>query len=447
MKEIKTKPKGGRPKLLESAAKAPKTAMKDVWLKSKEKAVSECKETPFASQQGETSNAPANSAGDQMLSSMETTARKGADLTYRGGKKLAQTTVRKMREKREVSRVLQKAKGVADQARKAAQIKTKNAVVKGGVKGKPAKTVKTASRSVKDVKQSVKSVKTTHQAAKAAQQAVKAAQKTAQATAKATQKAAQATRSAAKAAATGAKVTVKATVTAVKAAIAAVKGLISVIAAGGWVAVVIILIICIVAMLLGSVFGIFFSGEYTGSSQTLKDAVLEIQADYENSIEEIKRQNDHDVVEVSGAEIDWPEVLAVYAVKTGSTQEIATMDENKKAALNAIFWDTHTITYHSETRQVTEVTASVDKDGNLIGTENTTSKKHLLISVCHKTVAEMAELYGFSDTQEQQFTALLQPENDSLWTAILSDRKTKDSFLTGREQMVYTTAGPTTSGS
>ena len=43
--------------LLESAAKAPKTAMKDVWLKSKEKAVSECKETPFASQQGETSNA------------------------------------------------------------------------------------------------------------------------------------------------------------------------------------------------------------------------------------------------------------------------------------------------------------------------------------------------------------------------------------------------------
>ena len=88
MKEIKTKPKGGRPKLLESAAKAPKTAMKDVWLKSKERAVSELKETPFASQQGETSNAPANSAGDQMLSGMESTVRKDADLTYRGGKKL-----------------------------------------------------------------------------------------------------------------------------------------------------------------------------------------------------------------------------------------------------------------------------------------------------------------------------------------------------------------------
>ena len=73
MKEIKTKPEGGKPKLLESAAKAPKTAMKDLWLKSKEKSISELKETPFASQQGESFNAPANTAGDQMLSGMEST--------------------------------------------------------------------------------------------------------------------------------------------------------------------------------------------------------------------------------------------------------------------------------------------------------------------------------------------------------------------------------------
>ena len=111
MKEIKTKPEGGKPKLLESAAKAPKTAMKDLWLKSKEKSISELKETPFASQQGESSNAPANTAGDQMLSGMESTAKKGADLTYRGGKKLAQTTAKKVREKREVDRIRKRAEG------------------------------------------------------------------------------------------------------------------------------------------------------------------------------------------------------------------------------------------------------------------------------------------------------------------------------------------------
>lgn len=323
MEEIKTKPKGGRPKLLDSAARVPKTAMKDLWLESRGKAVSEYKETLFSNQQEETSNAPANNAVDQMLSETKGTMKKSADLTCRGGKKLAHTTAGEMREKREVSRVLQEAKGAADQAGKAAQIKTKNAVARGGVKSKPAKTVKTASRSVKGVKQSAKGVKTAQHSAKTAQQAAKAAQKTAQATAKA--------------AVTGAKIAVKATVTAVKAAIAAVKGLTSVIAAGGWVAVVVILLICIIAMLLGSVFGIFFSGEDTGSGQTIRDAITEIQANYQDMIEEIKRQNTHDVVEVSGAQIDWPEILAVYAVRTASTQEVATMDENKKTVLKAMF--------------------------------------------------------------------------------------------------------------
>ena len=62
MKEIKTKPEGGKAKLLENAARIPKTAMKDLWIKSKEKSILELKETPFASQCVESSNAPANSA-------------------------------------------------------------------------------------------------------------------------------------------------------------------------------------------------------------------------------------------------------------------------------------------------------------------------------------------------------------------------------------------------
>ena len=160
MKEIKQKPDSKKPKLLESAAKAPKTAMKDLWLKSKDKSIVELKETPFASQRGESSNAPANSAGDQMLSGMETTAKKGANLTYRGGKKLAQATARKVKEKREISRTLSEAKDAGGKAGKAAKntssnIRTKNTVAKA-VKGKPQKAVKTASRSVKGVKQSAK---------------------------------------------------------------------------------------------------------------------------------------------------------------------------------------------------------------------------------------------------------------------------------------------------
>ena len=147
LKEIKTKPEGGKPKLLDKAAKAPKTAMKDLWLKSKDKSISELKETPFASQRGESSNAPANTAGDQMLSGMETAAKKGANLTYRGGKKLAQATARKVKEKREISRTLSGAKDAGGKAVKntSSKIRTKNTVAKT-IKGKPQKAVKTASR-------------------------------------------------------------------------------------------------------------------------------------------------------------------------------------------------------------------------------------------------------------------------------------------------------------
>ena len=103
LKEIKTKPEGN-PKVLDTAARVPNSALKALWLKSKEKSISELKETPFASKRQESANEPANTAGEQMLSGMETAAKKGANLAWRGGKKLAQDTARKIREKRALSR-------------------------------------------------------------------------------------------------------------------------------------------------------------------------------------------------------------------------------------------------------------------------------------------------------------------------------------------------------
>ena len=87
--------------------------------RSKEKTVLGLKETPFAGQNEESSNTPANSAANQTVSGMKTAAQKGADLTYRGGKKLAQTASRKVREKREASRVIKEAKDAAGQTGKA----------------------------------------------------------------------------------------------------------------------------------------------------------------------------------------------------------------------------------------------------------------------------------------------------------------------------------------
>ena len=257
LREIKTKPEGGSPKLLKRAAKMPKAAMKDIWLKATEKTVSEVKETPFDSLRDESTNAPANNGGEQMVSGIETAVKKGTDMAGRVGETVASTAARKVKKARETARAakgLQEARNTTEEAARFTsapeKIRMKPTAVKA-VRGKPTKAVKTASRSMRGVKQGAKSIKIaqtvakrTRQAAKASVQAIRRSQQVARA-------AVHTIRAAAHAIAAAAKATV-----------AAVKGLAAAIAAGGWVVLLIILIVCLAAMLFGSVFG-------AGSDQNL----------------------------------------------------------------------------------------------------------------------------------------------------------------------------------
>lgn len=54
-------------------------------------------------------------------------------------------------------------------------------------------------------------------------------------------------------------------------------------------------------LMAGSYFGIFFSGEDTGTGQTVRTAVQEISQDYEIRLGAIKSGTRHDVLEMSGA--------------------------------------------------------------------------------------------------------------------------------------------------
>ena len=125
------------------------------------------------------------------------------------------------------------------------------------------KTIKTAGKGT--AKAAQRSVKTTKTAIKTTQQAAKTAQKTAQATVKASQKAAQAAKAAAKATVAGVKAAVKATIAAVKAIIAATKALVAAIAAGGWVAVMMILVVVLLGCAL-ALFGGNSGGDYQAVS-------------------------------------------------------------------------------------------------------------------------------------------------------------------------------------
>lgn len=287
------------------------------------------------------------------------------------------------------------------------------------------KTIKfTTKGTVKSAEKSVKTAQSTSKAAiKTAEHTAKTAQKTAQASVKAAQQAAQAAKATAKATAHAVKVAVKATIAAVKAIIAGTKALIAAIVAGGWVAVVVILVICLIGLLVSSVFGIFFSGEDSGNGMTMQTVVREINTEYDTRLDEIKNGTAHDVLEMSGSRAVWKEVLAVYSVKTttdpDNPQEVATMDDNKKQLLTDIFWEMNEINSRTETKTETVITESDDGHGNIVQTETTVTRTYLYITVSHKTAEEMADKYGFNADQREQLSELLAEENNSLWSQVL----------------------------
>ncbi len=86
--DIRLKPERAKPKVLDAAAKAPKKAAKNILRTSKDKAVTELKDTPFAGYDGSSLNTPAADAADSMLSAAKRTAEGGTSSVYRGGKRL-----------------------------------------------------------------------------------------------------------------------------------------------------------------------------------------------------------------------------------------------------------------------------------------------------------------------------------------------------------------------
>lgn len=327
--------------------------------------------------------------------------------TYDGSKKLVEQIKQK---RRDGDSIKQTAKSTGKQSFKTMKKDIKTA-------GKSThKSVKTAESSARTT------IKTTEKAAKTAEKTLKASQKAAKASAKAAKKSAEAAKKAAEVAAKTAKAAVKATIAAVKAIVAGIKSLVSAIAAGGWVAVVIIIVIVMVALIVGSCFGLFYSaGDSTG--MTMQTAISDINTEYQAKIDETKNSTSHDILEMRGSRARWQEVLAVYAVKTttdpNNAQEVATMDEGKYEILKGVFWDMHQISKSTETKTVTTYTETVNEDGEIITTEKSETKTILYITIKHLTVDEMKSKYGFNDSQKAQLDEMLTEDKAKLWSAVL----------------------------
>lgn len=199
---------------------------------------------------------------------------------------------------------------------------------------------------------------------------------------------------------------------ALRAIIAAAQSLLAAIAAGGSTVVAMVLVICLIGLLIASPFGIFFSGEDSGTGYTMPEAVTMLNTEFTDRIEQIKAENSYDELDMDNAGsaamvANWRDVLAVYAVRTttdnASPDEVATLTEEKMEILREIFWDMNAISYHLET-----VSGGEDEGDTVILRITVTVKDHL----------QMADEYRFNADQRKLLEELMQPEYQELFAAL-----------------------------
>ena len=90
-----------------------------------------------------------------------------------------------------------------------------------------------------------------------------------------------------------------------------------------------------------------------------------------------------------------------------------------KDSMVAELTEMNNISSRTETKTHTEIEESDDGHGNIVQTETTVTETFLYITVSHKTVDEMAAMYGFNQEQKDYLAELLQDENNHLWSQVL----------------------------
>ena len=199
---------------------------------------------------------------------------------------------------------------------------------------------------------------------------------------------------------------------ALRAILSAARSLAAAMMAGGSTVLSMVLVICLIGLLIVSPFGIFFSGEDSGTGYTMPEAVTMLNAEFTDRIEQIKAENPHDELDMDNAGsaamiANWRDVLAVYAVRTttdnASPDEVATLTEEKMEILREIFWDMNAITYWTEI-----VPGGKDEADTVI--------LHIIVTI--KTHLHMADEYQFNTEQRRLLEELMQPKYQELFMVL-----------------------------
>lgn len=229
------------------------------------------------------------------------------------------------------------------------------------------------------------------------------------------------------------KAAIKLTVSMIKSIIAAVKSLGAILAAGGTVATIVVIIICLVALLLSSVFGIFFANE--GESRTMTSVISQINTEVYTKAENQKFLSKADDIIVQSTHSNWKEVIAVYSVKHSNDNSedssiVMYLNEKNISKLRTVFYDFNTIKIDIKTENVEENVEEENNENNssfdnnfqtpIISNKTETKTKTIIyINVESKSLEQIMSQYKFSDEQKSQVRELLSEDYDELWLNLL----------------------------
>ena len=406
MRTPKENKRNPRNRTLKSAAGTiPKAALKAAWIKTKEQSRTAARGNDTAPRQQE----PTNLAG--------LAAEQSAAFVRHQGRKLAETQVRQHRQKEAATHAAGE-RGVSPKQVRcgtlpdAAQRPRRGADLPRQRAKEKAVTAKTAPRDICGVTQGQRQLRT------AANETVRSITTQAQMQTRtrqvqlAIQKAASSTRK-----------TAVAVRSAVRHFLASLHSLITILAAGAGAALGIVIVICLVAFVSGSAYGIFFAANApNAASVTVREAVETLTAEYRDRLEEISDTVQHDRQDITANDdvyyIRWQDVLAVFSSYVAGSEQgapVAALTEEQVDKLREIMCAMNAVDY--STRAETAVIETTDKNGKSTTTEITETV--LVIELTHKTPDKMAADYHFTTRQNTYLQLLQDPQYEELWAELL----------------------------
>ena len=405
-------PKENKQKLRDRTQKStagtiPKAALKAAWLKTKEQSRTTARENDTDPQQQE----PTDFAGSA--------AEQSAAFVWHQGRKLAETQARQHRQEKAAVRAhAANERGVSPKQvecgtlpdaeprpRRGADLPRQRAKEK-------AITAKTAPRDIRGVTQDQRQLRI------AANETVRSVTTQAR-----MQTHAQKIRLAAQKAAAGTGRTAVVVRSVIRHFLASLHSLITILAAGAGAALGIVIVICLVAFVSGSAYGIFFAADApNAASVTVREAVETLTAEYRDRLEEISDTVQHDRQDITANDdvyyIRWQDVLAVFSSYVAGSEQgapVAALTEEQVDKLREIMWAMNAVDY--ATRAETAVIETTDKNGKSTTTEITETV--LVIELTHKTPDEMAADYHFTTRQNSYLQLLQNPQYEELWAELL----------------------------